>query len=69
MSCYGLPLVEMRVASGIDEAVAAAEELGTPVALKAIAPGLLHKREAGGVRLGLDGPDAVRAGAGRSMLR
>ncbi|MGZ4215638.1 MAG: bifunctional acetate--CoA ligase family protein/GNAT family N-acetyltransferase [Solirubrobacteraceae bacterium] len=62
-SCYGLPLIEMRVASGIDEAVAAAAELGTPVALKAIAPGLLHKREAGGVRLGLEGPDAVRAGA------
>jgi acetate---CoA ligase (ADP-forming) len=62
-SCYGLPLVEMRVASGIDDAVAAAAELGTPVALKAIAPGLLHKRDAGGVRLGLDGPDAVRAGA------
>ena len=63
LSCYRLPLVEMRVASGIDEAVVAAEELETPVALKAIAAGLLHKREAGGVRLGLEGPDAVRAGA------
>jgi acetyl coenzyme A synthetase (ADP forming)-like protein len=63
LSCYGLPLVEMRVALGIDEAVTAAEELRTPVALKATATGLLHKREAGGVRLGLDGPDAVRAGA------
>jgi acetate---CoA ligase (ADP-forming) len=63
MSCYGLPLVEMRIVSGVDEAVAAADELGRPVALKASAPGLLHKTEAGGVRLGLDGADAVRAGA------
>lgn len=35
------------------QAVAAAEVLGTAVALKAIAPGLIHKTEAGGVRLGL----------------
>jgi acyl-CoA synthetase (NDP forming) len=62
-SCYGLPLVEMRLASGVDAAVAAAEELGTPVALKAIATGLQHKKDAGGVQLGLDGPDAVRLGA------
>ncbi|MGZ4195699.1 MAG: bifunctional acetate--CoA ligase family protein/GNAT family N-acetyltransferase [Solirubrobacteraceae bacterium] len=63
MSCYGLPLVEMRIVSGIDKAVAAADELGRPVALKASARGLVHKTEAGGVRLGLDGADAVRAGA------
>jgi acyl-CoA synthetase (NDP forming) len=63
-NCYGLPLIETRAASGIDEAVAAAEELGMPVALKAIAPGLLHKTDVGGVQLGLDGADAVRRGAG-----
>jgi acyl-CoA synthetase (NDP forming) len=33
------------------------------VVLKAIAPGLLHKSDAGAVRLDLDGPDAVRAAA------
>ena len=62
MRCYGLPLIETRIAHDADEAVAAAAELGGPVALKAIAPGLLHKTDAGGVRLGLDGPEAIRAG-------
>jgi acyl-CoA synthetase (NDP forming) len=33
------------------------------VALKASASGLVHKTDAGGVRLGLDGADAVRAAA------
>jgi len=61
--CYGLPLISTRVARDIDEAAAIATELGVPVALKASASGLVHKTDAGGVRLGLDGADAVRAAA------
>ena len=63
LDCYGLPLIPTRIASDVDEAVAAAAELGTPVALKAIAPGLVHKTDAGGVRLALTGADAVRSAA------
>ena len=61
--CYGLPLITTRVVSDADHAVAAATELGMPVALKASAAGLVHKTDAGGVRLGLEGADAVRAAA------
>lgn len=63
LACYGLPLVPTRVVRSASDAVAAAGELGGPVALKAVASGLLHKSDAGGVRLGLDGPAAVRAAA------
>ena len=63
LDCYGLPLVPTRIASDVDEAVAAAAELGTPVALKAIATGLLHKTDAGGVQAGAD---RRRCGAIRS---
>jgi acetyl coenzyme A synthetase (ADP forming)-like protein len=63
LDCYGLPLIQTRTARTTSEAVAAAAEIGGPVALKAIAPGLLHKSDAGGVLLGLNGPGAVRAGA------
>jgi acyl-CoA synthetase (NDP forming) len=62
-SCYGLPLVEQRVVSTVDETAAAAAEIGGEIALKAIAPGLLHKTEAGAVRLRLQGPETVRAAA------
>jgi len=63
LRCYGLPLIATRVVPDADAAAAVWAELGVPVALKAVASGLLHKSDAGGVRLGLDGPAAVRAGA------
>jgi len=63
LDCYGLPLAEWRLAGTAEEAGAAAEELGGPIALKAVAPLLLHKTEARGVRLGLAGAEHVRAAA------
>jgi acetyl coenzyme A synthetase (ADP forming)-like protein len=63
LSAYGLPLAEWRLADSPDEAGQAADELGGAVALKAVAPGLLHKTEAGAVRLSLEGGRAVRAAA------
>ncbi|HZP42332.1 MAG TPA: GNAT family N-acetyltransferase [Candidatus Binatia bacterium] len=41
------------------EAVATAERLGYPLVAKAIAPGLVHKTDVGGVVLGLRSADAV----------
>ena len=61
--CYGLPLVTTRVVADSEAAAAAAAEMGRPVALKAVATGLVHKSDSGGVLLGLDGPDEVRAAA------
>ncbi|QKG21625.1 acetate--CoA ligase family protein [Actinomadura verrucosospora] len=57
----GLPVVPSELVSGDDAAVAAADRFGYPVVLKAAADGLAHKSDIGGVRLGLTGPDAVRA--------
>jgi len=61
LDCYGLPMITTQVVKDAEEAVAAATKLAVPVALKASAPGLVHKTDAGGVRLRLDGADAVRA--------
>jgi acetyl coenzyme A synthetase (ADP forming)-like protein len=63
LSCYGLPLIEQRIVITAEEAAEAAEHFGGEVALKAVAPELLHKTEAGAVRLHLTGADAVRAAA------
>jgi acyl-CoA synthetase (NDP forming) len=57
----GLSTAELYRATTEDEAVAAAEALGFPVALKAGAATLVHKTEKGGVALGLTDPAAVRA--------
>jgi acetate---CoA ligase (ADP-forming) len=61
--CYALPLAAWRLAETPDAAGAAAVDLEGPVALKAVAPGLVHKTEAGAVRLGLRGEAEVRAAA------
>ena len=63
MSCYGLPLAEQRVVSTAEEAGLAAAEVGGKIALKGIAPGVIHKTEAGAVRLELEGTEQVRAAA------
>ncbi|HYJ84821.1 MAG TPA: GNAT family N-acetyltransferase [Pyrinomonadaceae bacterium] len=63
MSCYGLPLVEQRIVATAEEAGVAAEEIGGSVALKGIAPGVIHKTEAGAVRLHLQGAQQVRSAA------
>lgn len=62
-SCYGLPLVEERIVATVDEAAAAAEEMKGDLALKAFASGLVHKTEAGAVRLNLRGGEQVRKAA------
>jgi acetyl coenzyme A synthetase (ADP forming)-like protein len=61
--CYGLPLAEWRLVETPEQAGEAAEQLGGPVALKAVAPTLVHKTEARGVRLSLHGRDDVVAAA------
>jgi acyl-CoA synthetase (NDP forming) len=60
---YGVPAVEQRVVASVEEAAAAAEDFGGQVALKAIAPGVLHKTDAGAVRLHLHGEGPTRAAA------
>jgi len=60
-SCYGLPLIEQRVAKTAAEAGQLAAEMNCDVAVKVIAPGVIHKTEAGGVRLNLRGAEQVRA--------
>jgi len=59
-SCYGLPLIEQRVVQTPEEAGAAAEQMNCEVALKVIAAEVIHKTEAGGVRLHLRGSKQVR---------
>lgn len=57
----GLPVIETTLARSADEAVQQAEQFGYPVALKVVSPEIVHKSDAGGVRLGLANADDVRA--------
>ena len=68
LRCWGIPVVESRLVASARGAGVAAAELGGEVALKGVVPGLVHKSDAGGVRLGLAGPTAVSRAA-RELAR
>jgi acyl-CoA synthetase (NDP forming) len=53
LASSGFPVVEARLATTREEAIAAANELGYPVVLKIVSPQITHKSDAGGVRLNL----------------
>jgi acyl-CoA synthetase (NDP forming)/GNAT superfamily N-acetyltransferase len=69
LRCYQLPMAPFRLVTDADQAAAAAAEFGGPVAVKAEAPGLVHKSEAGAVLLGVAGPDQARAAFGTLASR
>jgi acetyltransferase len=59
-AAWGLPVPPSGLAATPEEAIALAERIGYPVALKRVAPGLIHKSAEGGVILNLWKPDEVR---------
>ncbi|PXY24968.1 bifunctional acetate--CoA ligase family protein/GNAT family N-acetyltransferase [Prauserella endophytica] len=60
LACYGIEVVPFRLVTNADGAVAAAEELGYPVTLKAYDDRLRGRPDLAGVRLDLTSEDSVR---------
>ncbi len=63
LTCYGIGLVRSERAPTPEEAGAAAQRIGRPVALKAFGPQIVHKTDLGAVALGLSGSVEVTAAA------
>lgn len=59
---YGVTIPAQRLAATAEEAAAAANEVGYPVAVKIQSPDIPHKAAAGGVRLRLQDASEVAAG-------
>lgn len=57
----GVPVIPQTLARSREQAVAAAGRIGGPVVLKIASQDIPHKTEAGGVKLGLEGPEEVGA--------
>jgi acyl-CoA synthetase (NDP forming) len=60
LAWYGIPVNRGQLAASPDEAVAVAESLGFPVAVKLASRAIVHKSDAGGVKLALPDAAAVR---------
>ncbi|MBN2335282.1 acetate--CoA ligase family protein [Candidatus Bathyarchaeota archaeon] len=59
LSLIGLPTTRYRVVKNKKEAVKAAHEIGFPVVLKIVSSQVLHKSDAGGVALDIEGEDEL----------
>jgi acetyltransferase len=67
-TAYGLSVPPSGLVETAQEAVALADQIGYPVALKRVAPGVVHKSDVGGVALNLQDAEGV-GDAFKSMVR
>ncbi|MFC2045262.1 acetate--CoA ligase family protein [Chloroflexota bacterium] len=55
----GVSVTDTRLATSKEEAVSISKELGFPIVLKILSPDIIHKSDAGGVKLGLGSENEV----------
>ncbi|CAN7741380.1 acetate--CoA ligase family protein [Variovorax paradoxus] len=65
----GLPVPREAVARSLDEALAAAREMGFPLVLKIVSPDIAHKTEVGGVFVGVRSEAQLREEYGQLLAR
>ena len=68
LAAYGVAIPRSVVVTGADGAAGAAGRLSPPLAVKVMSPDILHKSDAGGVRVGLGDAPSVEQ-AIREMMR
>jgi len=61
LKCYGFRTLEMEIAKTANEAVEIADRIGYPVAMKIVSPQILHKSDAGGVKIGIDNSSDLKS--------
>jgi acyl-CoA synthetase (NDP forming) len=64
LKSYDLPVTDFRIVKTAEEGLHAAKKIGYPVVLKIASPLILHKTEAGGVRLNIKSPEELERAFG-----
>ncbi|MBF0203348.1 MAG: acetate--CoA ligase family protein, partial [Desulfamplus sp.] len=67
LKCYGFKTLEMEIAQTPEKAIEIADRIGYPVVMKIVSPQILHKSDAGGVKVGIETSTDVRATFERIM--
>ena len=60
LRAYGFPVPKSILATKDKEAIHASKKIGFPVVMKIASPQIIHKSDAGGVKVGLKNPQEVR---------
>ncbi len=60
IKCYGFNTLSTVLAEDEQQAMDIAAEIGFPVVMKIVSPQIIHKSDAGGVKVGLENEDSVR---------
>lgn len=60
-AAYGLPVAETNLAKSEDEAVGLAVKTGFPIVMKVVSPDIIHKSDAGGVKVNIKDEAGVRS--------
>lgn len=66
-AAYGLPTTTTKLAKSEEQAVSLAKEIGFPIVMKIVSPDILHKSDAGGVKVNIKDESSCRE-AYRSIL-
>ncbi|HMK32514.1 MAG TPA: acetate--CoA ligase family protein, partial [Nitrosopumilaceae archaeon] len=61
LRAYGFPIPKSILSKKDKEAIQAAKKIGFPVVMKIVSPQIIHKSDAGGVKVGLKNPNEVRS--------
>ena len=64
---YGIPVTVFKLAKNQEEAAEVARQIGFPVVLKIVSPDIIHKSDAGGVKVNLKEAEEVRSAYGRIL--
>ena len=69
LSTYGIPAVRTCTAENLADAVSCANEIGYPIVLKIASPDIVFRQDVGGVVIGIDSDEALKAGYEKLMNR
>lgn len=69
LKSYGIQVIPFQMASSLEQAAAAAEEMGFPVAVKIVSPHVSHKSDVGGVELDVRGREDLASAISRMEER
>jgi len=58
---YGLPVTQIKLAKTEEEAVKFSKEIGFPIVMKIVSPDILHKSDAGGVKVNIKNEQEIRS--------